>query len=353
MPMTPLPAATIPEPGSAHALEPASALAGGLASMAPGAHPFSSAMNAAINTPAAQETGARVEKSLESLAGAGSDTAAAHPSKPESARSSQDRATAVHEETTRLLHQLATGLAASVGSPMPNLAEAGRVNAWSGAQAVGAARNGVQAATKASDRTDPSDRTDRSDPAPDPTSKPGAPDSASHAAATKLEAAFALPQEPAHAPATTTVTPPVAPAARPPPVETPTWQGAVMPHAANLRIDVTNVGDLALHLRMADGAANLRVEGSAAPVFAARESDLRLELARNGVTLNQLEVAPTPVTAARDSGSATSNDAFGSGHTPQDNQRESADREGGHGPVPAKPKGSSTPRHAGRVNVQV
>jgi hypothetical protein len=141
-------------------------------------------------------------------------------------------------------------------------------------------------------------------------------------------------------------------AARAPQIAPQQWQGAVLPQAANLHIEVPNAGDLALHLRMQDGAASLRVEGTAAQVFAAREPELRLALSHGGVSLARFEVGAPPVVSARDLGSSTSGDSFGGGSRQQpDDSRERQEPVLPRALAPAAPARAASSR-AGRVDVQ-
>jgi hypothetical protein len=59
---------------------------------------------------------------------------------------------------------------------------------------------------------------------------------------------------------------------------------AVMPHAAHMNITSTT-GDLALHVRVRDGSADVSVSGSMAPLFDSKAPEVRTVLASEGLNL--------------------------------------------------------------------
>jgi hypothetical protein len=117
------------------------------------------------------------------------------------------------------------------------------------------------------------------------------------------------------------------------------WQGAILPHAANLHVDMGIAGSLALHLQLRDGLAQLRMDGTAAPAFAGRESELRQVMSATGVSLTHLDVSLQAPTAARDAGASTF-----SGQSDQRHQSPQERPEGAFfsGPVPAQVKSSNS-----------
>jgi hypothetical protein len=62
-------------------------------------------------------------------------------------------------------------------------------------------------------------------------------------------------------------------------------QGAVLHHAAHLKVDAGALGSIELHLRLRDGALHLRVDGEAGRVVEARAGELSRTLAGEGLRL--------------------------------------------------------------------
>jgi hypothetical protein len=58
----------------------------------------------------------------------------------------------------------------------------------------------------------------------------------------------------------------------------------VLPHAAHLAI-ASNNGDLALHVRVRDGNADVNVTGTMSPLFEAKAHEVRTVLAGEGLSL--------------------------------------------------------------------
>jgi len=117
-------------------------------------------------------------------------------------------------------------------------------------------------------------------------------------------------------------------------------QGAVLRHAAHLKIDAGAMGALELHLRVRDGALHLRVEGDAAHAVEARAGELSRALAGEGLKLAPIETTPRDG-MSRDPG--TQQGASGGGERAFEQRREAWDEaaeSGGH-PSPASPPRSS------------
>ena len=58
----------------------------------------------------------------------------------------------------------------------------------------------------------------------------------------------------------------------------------VMPHSAHLAI-ASSAGDLALHVRVRDGSADISVSGGMAPLFDTKAPEVRTVLAGEGIQL--------------------------------------------------------------------
>ncbi len=71
--------------------------------------------------------------------------------------------------------------------------------------------------------------------------------------------------------------------------EDPSLRATVMPERAVLSIDTGSAGELALHLRVKDGVADVRVSGAAAHTVEMRPSELRAALASEGLTLGSFQ----------------------------------------------------------------
>src|SRR5581483_8980053 len=69
----------------------------------------------------------------------------------------------------------------------------------------------------------------------------------------------------------------------------PSLRATVMPERAVLSIDTGSAGELALHLRVKDGVADVRVAGAAAHTVEMRASELRAALASEGLTLGSFQ----------------------------------------------------------------
>jgi hypothetical protein len=63
----------------------------------------------------------------------------------------------------------------------------------------------------------------------------------------------------------------------------------VMPHSAHMAIE-SSEGDLALHLRVRHGSADVTVGGSMAPLFESRAPEARAALASEGLSLGRFDL---------------------------------------------------------------
>jgi flagellar hook-length control protein FliK len=86
---------------------------------------------------------------------------------------------------------------------------------------------------------------------------------------------------------------PVAPAAAAPilhqAAEDPGLRVAVLSHTANVAIE-GNDGNLALHVRVKDGAADVRIGGTMAPLFETRAPEIQAALAGQGLSLGRYDL---------------------------------------------------------------
>lgn len=74
----------------------------------------------------------------------------------------------------------------------------------------------------------------------------------------------------------------------------PALAGAVLRHAAHLRVETPATGPLELHLRVRDGVAHLRIEGDGARLVEGRAGELSRALAGEGLRLGQLDLPARP-----------------------------------------------------------
>jgi hypothetical protein len=165
---------------------------------------------------------------------------------------------------------------------------------------------------------------------------------------------------PRPAPATA---PPTAAALRaplPPGPDAPGVDGAVLPHAAHLRIEPAQpgLGEIELHLRVRGGVAHLRVDGEGSHAVAASVPELASALAGAGLTLGQLDVPPPrpAATPAPSSGGAdlrSGSDGRGAGFDPPAPGGGDARERGAPPPPPPPPPGrrDRTPS-GGRIHVE-
>lgn len=71
--------------------------------------------------------------------------------------------------------------------------------------------------------------------------------------------------------------------------EDPALQVAVLPHVAHVSI-ASDDGELGLHVRVKDGNAEVRIDGTMAPIFEARSSELKAVLAGEGLELGKFDL---------------------------------------------------------------
>jgi hypothetical protein len=72
--------------------------------------------------------------------------------------------------------------------------------------------------------------------------------------------------------------------------EDPGLSVTVMPHAARLSVE-SSEGDLALHLRIKDGNAEISMGGSLAPMFEQRSAEVQTVLAGEGLSLGRFDLS--------------------------------------------------------------
>jgi hypothetical protein len=140
-------------------------------------------------------------------------------------------------------------------------------------------------------------------------------------------------------------------------------EGAVLQHAAHLRIEANQqgLGEIELHLRVRGGVAHLRVDGDGGHVVAAHAQELATALASAGLSLGQLDgpAARPPVPAAPPAAGAEPQ-AGGDGRTAGFDapaQGHAEPRDPGEPGTPAHPHPSSarrgrSPSGGGRVHVE-
>ncbi|HYD40119.1 MAG TPA: flagellar hook-length control protein FliK [Anaeromyxobacter sp.] len=114
--------------------------------------------------------------------------------------------------------------------------------------------------------------------------------------------------------------------------------GAVLPAAAHLHLSSETLGELALHLRIQDGAAHVRVEGGSRAAVEARTPELVRALAAEGLGLARLEHEPR--NAQPPGGAGTSGDLSRDGNG---GSRDASERHGGaHAGDEPPPRSSSS-----------
>lgn len=123
--------------------------------------------------------------------------------------------------------------------------------------------------------------------------------------------------------------------------------GTILPHAAHVRLESATLGDLALHLRVRDGVAHVRVEGDQAAQVAGHGQELQRALAAEGLKLGRLEVdrPQAQATPTTPSPHAAADQQLPQGHGERPEREEPAH----HGPAqPApgrRPSGRTTAHH--------
>jgi len=119
--------------------------------------------------------------------------------------------------------------------------------------------------------------------------------------------------------------------------------GTILPGAAHLRLESSSLGDLALHLRIREGVAHLRVEGEQGPQLAQRSQELQRALAADGLKLGQLEVerpqSQSQVPAPADQAPSTADQGW-SGGQPR-GQQEPAEQGASPGATPSATGGAT------------
>jgi hypothetical protein len=115
--------------------------------------------------------------------------------------------------------------------------------------------------------------------------------------------------------------------------------GAILANAAHLRLESSTLGDLALHLRVRDGVAHVRLEGEQAPQLAQRAPELQRALAAEGLQLGRLEVERPAVHAPADA-PRTAGD-----QTPSSGQQQGQQERDEQPPERAQAAPSPSPRH--------
>jgi hypothetical protein len=140
-------------------------------------------------------------------------------------------------------------------------------------------------------------------------------------------------------------------AALPPEPPLTTLGGAILPGAAHLRLQSDTLGELALHLRVRDGVAHLRVEGEQAPQLLQHGQELQRALAAEGLKLGQLEAERPQAQAAAPADAARTAPDQGQGGGPPPGQRDPADHDAtpadprASGPGPSRPSSRRTAHH--------
>lgn len=96
--------------------------------------------------------------------------------------------------------------------------------------------------------------------------------------------------------------------------EDPALRLTVNPNVAAIQVQTPDAGDLSLYLRVRQGAAELRVDGAAAPVLERRVDELKRVLAAEGISLRHVEV--TPPSEAQQTATFSSDSEHGQRHAP-------------------------------------
>lgn len=146
----------------------------------------------------------------------------------------------------------------------------------------------------------------------------------------------ALPTAPADAPPRLEAVsaPPPVPNLAPPMLEDPSLRVVVLPNLARVNVETADQGSLSLQVRVQDGVTDIRATGPAAPMVEARQSELRVALANEGLSLGRFEF-----------GQSDSNNRRERFETPDD--RDTLPRR-----APARATTSQTLRADGRLSVK-
>ena len=87
--------------------------------------------------------------------------------------------------------------------------------------------------------------------------------------------------------------PPVAPALEPfvaQLVEDPSARISLTPSIARVSVDTGDAGRLSVQLKVTDGVTDVRASGPAAPMLDARQNELRVALAQEGLSLGRFDL---------------------------------------------------------------
>jgi hypothetical protein len=146
----------------------------------------------------------------------------------------------------------------------------------------------------------------------------------------------ALPTAPADAPPRLEAVsaPPPVPNLAPPMLEDPSLRVVVLPNLARVNVETADQGSLSLQVRVQDGVTDIRATGPAAPMVEARQSELRVALANEGLSLGRFQF-----------GQSDSNNRRERFETPDD--RDTLPRR-----APARAATSQTLRADGRLSVK-
>ncbi|HUM13966.1 MAG TPA: hypothetical protein VLT82_23660 [Myxococcaceae bacterium] len=128
----------------------------------------------------------------------------------------------------------------------------------------------------------------------------------------------------------------------------PGLQGAILPRAAHVVLQAGPAGEVALHLRLREGVAEVRLDGQAAPALARHERVLSTELASQGLQL-RLDVSAPVQSAAGAESLAAGAQGDRNGQPPPDDPRESSE----DAPPPrGEPARTPKLRPDGRIHVE-
>ena len=117
-------------------------------------------------------------------------------------------------------------------------------------------------------------------------------------------------------------------------LEDPSLRVVVLPNLARVNVETADQGSLSLQVRVQDGVTDIRATGPAAPMVEARQSELRVALANEGLSLGRFEF-----------GQSDSNNRRERFETPDD--RDTLPRR-----APARAATSQTLRADGRLSVK-
>ncbi|HET6412250.1 MAG TPA: hypothetical protein VFG53_09335 [Anaeromyxobacter sp.] len=131
--------------------------------------------------------------------------------------------------------------------------------------------------------------------------------------------------------------------------------GSVLPAVAHLRVSSQTLGDLAVHLRMQEGAAHVRVEGAAKSEVESRAPELARALAAEGIGLARIEGEPAPHAASSTGQNGPPDDGGGASQAPAHDQepadRGAPDRSGERAPTSPPTLATRPTRRGGALDV--